>query len=35
MQEVSGKLRGSFGIEQVTLQLERETLEKLHGLKRN
>ena len=33
--EVSGKLRSAFGIEHVTLQLERETLERLQGTKRN
>lgn len=32
---VSGKLREAFGIEHVTLQLEKETLEKLQGAKPN
>ena len=35
IEDVSGKLRDAFGIEHVTLQLERETLEKLQGTKSN
>jgi len=31
--EVSGRLREAFGIGHVTLQLEKETLEKLQGAK--